>query len=281
MNKHLFVLLPFLAACTGTGSVAFTTYGEDFIEKGIPAKTADGDGVEDGWTITFSKFLVSIGEVQVASHEGEVVGRMETAKLFDLKQPGPVPVVKFDELPAEEYTRVSFAITPVRTATEAATASTDDLTMMRTAKYSVYVEGAAVKGAETKIFKWGFPVDTLYEECDSDFGMGVTVPDGGVLTAQLTIHGDHLFFDDLASNDAAMRFDAIAAADVAAAGGAPDGEVTLEELAAVDLTDLPANQYGTGGAGHVRTLKDFVTAQVRSLGHFRGEGECRPTARVQ
>lgn len=281
MTKRLLILVPFLAACTGSGSVAFTTYGEDFIEKEIPAKPDDPDGVEDGWTITFSKFLVSIGEITVADHEGEAVARQTTAKLFDLKKPGPVPVERFENLPAEEFTRVSFAISPVRTATEAATASAEDLVLMRNGKYSVYVEGEAVKGAEKKTFKWGFPVDTVYEECTSDFGKGVTVPDGGELTAQLTMHGDHLFFDDLQSEDAVMRFDAIAAADVGEAGGAPDGEVTLEELAKIDLTELPANQYGTGGAGHVRTLKDFITAQVRSIGHFRGEGECLPKARTQ
>src|SRR5690606_20444474 len=115
----------------------------------------------------------------------------ETARLFDLKKPGPVPVLRFEDLPAEAFSNVGFAITPVRTATEAATASSDDLQMMRTGKYSVYVEGEAVKGSEKKTFKWGFPVDTVYEACRSDYGQGVTVPDGGEVTVEITIHGDH------------------------------------------------------------------------------------------
>jgi hypothetical protein len=95
---------------------------------------------------------------------------------------------------------------------------------------------------------------------------------------QLTIHGDHLFFDDLQSPEAKMRFDAMAAADNLGIAGA-DGQVTLEELAAVDLTELPPDQYGTGGVGNVRNLRDFVTALVRTVGHFRGEGECSPQSR--
>ena len=72
--------------------------------------------------------------------------------------------------------------------------------------------------------------------------------------------------------------DAIAAADKAGILGA-DGQVTLEELALVDLTELPPEQYGTGGASNVRTLRDFVTALVRTVGHYRGEGECAPRVR--
>ena len=126
---------------------------------------------------------------------------------------------------------------------------------------------------------WGFPINTLYEKCEHpDLGEGVTVPNGGEETVQLTIHGDHLFFDDLQSPDAKMRFDAIAAADKAGILGA-DGQVTLEELALVDLTELPPEQYGTGGASNVRTLRDFVTALVRTVGHYRGEGECSPRVR--
>jgi hypothetical protein len=47
----------------------------------------------------------------------------------------------------------------------------------------------------------------------------------------------------------------------------------------VQLTTLPIDQYGTGTVGNVKTLNDFVTALVRTLGHFRGEGECVTASR--
>ncbi len=267
-----------LAACgEGTGTVTFTTYGEDYIEKEIPAAVGDEAGFVDGWAVRYSKFLVMLGEVTVESHD-EVGATQGQSKVYDVHKPGPVVVETFTDLPAREWDHVSYAIAPWPDAV-AGNADAADVERMKSEGYSVYVEGTATKGAVTKRFQWGFATDTLYAHCESpDLGAGVTVPEGGDETVQLTIHGDHLFFDDLQSPDAKMRFDALAAADQLGIAG-PDGEVTLEELAAVDLTELPQGQYGTGGVGNVRNLRDFVTALVRTVGHFRGEGECSPQAR--
>lgn len=262
-----------LAACgEGTGTVTFTTYGEDFIEREIPASA-----FEDGWTVRYSKFLVMLGEVTVETH-GEVAATQATAKVFDVHRQGPVVVETFRDLPAKEWDHVSYAIAPWPHA-EGVNADAADVARMKSEGSSVYVEGTATKGSVTKRFAWGFPTDTLYTHCESpDLGAGVTVPKDGLETVQLTLHGDHLFFDDLQSPEAKMRFDAMAAADQLGTAG-PDGQVSLEELAAVDLTELPAGQYGTGGVGNVRNLRDFVTALVRTVGHFRGEGECSPQSR--
>ena len=263
-----------LVACSsGQGNVTFTAYGEDFIEKEIPAAA-----FEDGWSVRYDKFLVKLGELKVANREGEVAAEQAPAKVYDVHRPGPVNVASFTDLASEEWDAVSYAIAPAADAT-AGNADAEDVTRMNTQGWSVYVEGTATKGTVTKRFRWGFPTNTLYERCQNeDIGTGVTVPKGGTETVQLTLHGDHLFFDDLQSPEAKMRFDAIAAADSIGIVG-PDGEVTLEELGTVDLTSLPANQYGTGGAGSVRTLRDFVTALVRTVGHYRGEGECSPRVR--
>lgn len=267
-----------LVACSdGTGNVTFTTYGEDFIEKQIPPAVGDEAGFTDGWTVRFDKFLVVLSEVTVETHD-EVAAKQTQARVFDVHKPGPVVVESFKDLPAQKWDHISFAMAPVADAV-AGNADAADVTLMKTEGYSVYVAGQATKDRETKRFNWGFTTNTLYEHCESpELGAGVTVPKDGEETVQLTIHGDHLFFDDLQSPDAKMRFDAIAQADRLGIAG-PDGEVTLEELAAVDLTELPIDQYGTGGAANVRNLRDFVTALVRTAGHFRGEGECEPRSR--
>jgi hypothetical protein len=221
---------------------------------------------------------VKLSEVKVANRDGETAAEQVPARVYDVRRPGPVEVVTFNDLPAEDWEEVSYAIAPATDAT-AGNADAADVERMNAQGWSVYVEGSATKGTVTKTFRWGFSTNTLYERCtEEDLGDGVTVPKGGKETVQLTIHGDHLFFDDLQSPDAKMRFDAIAAADSTGIVG-PDGEVTLEELGLVDLTTLPANQYGTGGAGSVRTLRDFVTSLVRTAGHYRGEGECSPRVR--
>ncbi|MFP2906230.1 hypothetical protein ACLESD_14420 [Pyxidicoccus sp. 3LFB2] len=270
-----------LAACggggDGKGTVTFTTYGEDYIEKEIPAASAGQAGFVDGWTVKYGKFLVMLGEVKVSTRD-ETAAQQSQSKVYDLHKPGPVVVETFTDLPAKEWDQVSYAIAPWQDAV-AGNADAQDVALMKTEGYSVYVEGTATKGSVTKRFAWGFPTNTLYERCESpDRGAGVTVPDGGEESVELTMHGDHLFFDDLQSPTAKMRFDALAAADKLGIAGA-DGEILLEELEAVDLTELPSGQYGTGGVGNVRNLRDFVTALVRTVGHFRGEGECSPRSR--
>jgi len=269
-----FVVLAALAAgCGSPGTVDFTTWGEEFIEEKIPADFEDW-AQGDGWEVTFSKFLVTIGEIRAANGSDKVAVQLDTAKVFDMHAKGPHNIESYANLPPEELTNVSYAIAPASNAV-AGNATAADLELLKTNGYSVYIEGTAKQGAVTKTFKWGFNTNTQYNDCEHpDLGKGITVPSGGAVEAQLTIHGDHLFYDDLQSPDAKMRFKAIADADKDS-----NGEVTMDELAAVDLTTLPVDQYGTGDAGSVRNLKDFVTALARTIGHYRGEGECSPKAR--
>lgn len=269
--KQLFALTlaAAVAACGSPGSLTFTTYGEDFIETGIPAEE-----FEDGWAVTFSKFLVTIGEIKVEAQDGTVGASLPQAKLWDVTKPGPVVIAEAKDVPDRDYPRVSYAISPDAEA-KAGNASASDVELMKAGKFSVYVEGLAKKDDVEKSFKWGFNSNTLLEDCTPEEGKpGLTVPSGGEVKVEFTIHGDHLFLDDLQAADSDLRFDAIAAADAN-----EDGEVTLEELAQVDLTTLDANTYGTGSVADVNNLRQFIAAQVRSLGHYRGEGECSPRAR--
>lgn len=266
-------------ACTGSGTVTFTTYGEDYIEKALPAAQGTTAGFVDGWELTYEKFLVVIREIEVSDADGKSLAKQANPKLFDVHKAGPVDIEKFENLPAEKLPTVTYAIAPP-TDLVPGNATADDVTLMKSKGYSVLLKGSAKKGAVTKSFEWGFTTNTQYLACRSEeLGEGVTVPSGGNEAVQLTIHGDHPFFDDLQSPEAKLRFEAIANADKGLAGLPGDGVITLEELAAVDLTTLPTSQYGTGGASSVRNLKEFVTALIRTIGHYRGEGECSPKVR--
>lgn len=267
----------------GKGAVTFTTWGEDFIEKEIPAKDASGEViVEDGWTIRYGKFLVVISDVAVAEPDKEPVAKMAAPKLYDMHAPGQKPVTTFADLPGKPYTHVSYAIAPATAATELGGGATEaDKQLMVGSGYSVYVEGTLTKGSTTKSFAWGFATNTLYDRCEGEVSGkktdGVVVTNGGTDAVELTIHGDHLFYDDLQSPEAKLRVDPIANAD---ADG--DGKITLEELSAVDLADpqkITTGTYGTGSASHVNDLRAFVEALSRTVGHFRGEGECLARAR--
>lgn len=260
------------AACGGTagsGTLDITTWGEDYIEQGIPATE-----FADGWSCHYDKFLIALGPLTIAEHGGDTGGTMSEQKVFDMTLSGPHPVTTFPAIGARHWDEVSIAVSP---AGAAATVGNDlagaDLQMMQSGGYSLYVEGTLSKQSEQKTFAWGFTTDTLYQECqkaEAEGGeLGVIVPDGGSATVQFTIHGDHLFYDDLASPSAVLRGQAIADAD-----SDSDGAVTLDELDGVDLAAIGEGTYGTGGAAGVYTLGDFLAALTRTVVHFQGEGHC-------
>ena len=267
----------------GKGSVTFTTWGEDFIEKEIPPKDASGEViVEDGWTIRYTKFLLVLSDVSVGEPDKEPAAKMTTPQLYDMHAPGPKPVIAFSDLPGKAYTHVSYAVAPATASVELGSGATDaDKQLMIQNGYSVFVEGTVTKDATTKSFAWGFTTNTVYDRCEGEVSgkmtEGVVVTNGGNDAVELTIHGDHFFYDDLQSPDAKVRVDVIANADADA-----DGKITLDELGAVQLADsqkIPTGLYGTGSASNVNDLRAFVEALSRTLGHFRGEGECLARAR--
>ncbi|MDI1478460.1 hypothetical protein [Polyangium sp. y55x31] len=276
---HLCLAAALLAGCgadetAGTGDVVFTTWGEGYIEEEIPASA-----FEDGWAIKFSKFLVVLGGVRIADDSGAPGFEVTKTKLVDHVAPGVKPLATFANLEPKPWTKVSFEIRPAGGDTELGDGATAaDLDAMKQGKYAIWAEGEATQGAVKKTFRWGFGVPTAYTDCrgekDGRETVGVLVTNGGTDNVEITIHGDHLFYDDLQSPNAKLRFNAFASADTD-----NDGEVTLAELAAKKLVDIdPADgAYGTGAAGDVNDLGAFVTDLSRTVGHFRGEGECLAT----
>jgi hypothetical protein len=254
----------------GSGTVTFTSWGEEYIEVEIPS----GE-FEDGFSASFDKFLVLVGDISVADSEGTVVASDSRFFLLDHKEAGVKEVVKFEGLEAGAYTVVSYqtspaardAITLVGGVTEA------DADMMAEMGYHVYVEGTLTGPTGSKAFQWGFGVPTLLDDCEGErdgvLTPGAVVTEGGDDVIELTIHGDHFFYDDLQAADAVLRGQALFDADAD-----DDGTLTRAELAAVPLVSLPADQYGTGGVDGVNDLDAFVEFLSRTVGHFRGEGEC-------
>lgn len=269
--KRLILFASLSSACGGSGDLMVTTYGEDFIEQEIPAAAGpDEEGLVDGYTVRYTKFLVALSDIRVANHDGEIAGEEAAQRIWDLTKPGPHAVTRFTDIPADHWNHVSARVLPADGAA-GGNAQEADVTLMNAEGWSVRAEGTASNGRETYSFAWGFSTSTLYDACvDADEREGIDVPTGGSETMQLTVHGDHLFYDDLQSEAPSLRFAPFAAADTDG-----DRDVTLAELAAVDLTALPADQYGTGGDPSVNDLAAFVEALTRTLVHFQGEGHCQ------
>jgi len=268
--KVCVVLCAFSACGPGKGTEKFTTWGEEFIEQGIP-----DTAFVDGWSVHYDKFLVVFAGIKVADAKGNAGAMLTGSRLVDNTKPGRKDLVTFSDLDAQAWDRVSYQIRPAADGAELVSATEDDRTVMKNGGFSLYVAGAATKGFVTKTFHWGFVTATQYNDCTqaAESGTpieGVVVTVGGTDTSELTTHGDHLYYDRLkASPDPAietsLRFDEKAAAD---SNG--DNEITLDEL---DAAPIDVTKYDPSGFD-APTLGAFMKSLARTVGHFRGEGEC-------
>jgi hypothetical protein len=232
------------------GAVEVRIWGEDFIEDGIPA-----DVFVDGWTVSFSRFLVAVDGI--ATPEAEDPRRY----LFDISAPTDGEGTTIAELPsASGSTELAYRIGPGPAADGGN--ATADAGMMADNGYAIYVEGTATKDAQNISFAWGFAAETSYHECE----VAEDVPAGGVIPTLVTIHADHLFYDDLEAPEPDVTFDLVASADADM-----NATVTAEELAVVSILGEATYQVGSRD---IDNLWDFIEAQSQTVGHIDGEGHC-------
>jgi hypothetical protein len=260
--QRLLLLASLLSACNvGGATLAVRVYGEEFIEAGIPAEV-----FSDGWAVGFDKFLITVGEIEAAKAGDDPESLEPGFLVFDLTRGsgGGGHVAARGTVPYGLYDETRFLVAPAADA-EAGNASEADLKVMRDGGFSVYVAGRATKADVTMNFAWGFATRTRYTACESS----AEVRAGLAGQVELTIHGDHLFYDDLFSETPKVTFDLIADAD---ADG--DGTVTQAELTAVDLRPLANYQVGST---EIVDLWHFIEHLTSTLGHINGEGHCEAT----
>jgi hypothetical protein len=266
--QHFVLLAGFsaLAACSedaadaqnADGTLTVSVWGEEYIEEGLPT-----DVFSDGWSLKYDEFLVSLGRVRVVP-TGETAGfEAASFKVYDLARPsgGQGQAVGVGAMPGAEGTETAYEIAPSAEATAADGTAPWQLDRMKAGGFSLFVAGTATKGEVTKHFAWGFATATQYHECES-----TAVIDGNAGETQLTIHGDHLLYDDLFSSEPNVAFDLIAAAD-----SDGDGEVTRAELEATDLSTQARYQVGSEEISDLWHFVEFLTGTV---GHIDGEGHC-------
>lgn len=242
-----------LAACSeeDNGTLDVRIYGEEFIEEGIPA-----DVFIDGWAVDFSKFVIVVDEVGADGVEDPA------RRAFDLSAASGGEGHELGSLEvAEGAHHLAYRVGPGAAAT-GGNAATADAAALGAMNGSVWVEGTATKDTQTISFGWTFDTETTYSECE----VVANVPADGNATTTITIHADHLFYDDLESPEPNVAFDLVAASD---ADG--DGIVTTAELQARDITTEARYQVGSRD---VTNLWDFISAQTATLGHIDGEGHC-------
>ena len=239
----------------GEATLRITAYGEEFIEDRIPEEV-----FVDGWSVDFDRFLVAIGEIQAdgAPLEGTFVVDLTSPSMGQGHELGEL------RLAAGDHPRIDYRIAPIARSVVATpiAATEDDVAQLVDVGASLWVEGRAAKDDRTVAFAWAFSTDTRYVDCET----AAPLVDGDEAEGQITIHADHLLYDDLDSEDPNVAFDLVASAD---ANG--DDQVTAQELQAVDITTEARYQVGSRD---VTDLWSFIEVQTRTVGHIDGEGHC-------
>ena len=238
------------------GTLIVEVWGEDLIENGL-----DSDETEDGWSVEFDKFLINLGSISVAEGEDEPAVTIKKTAIWDLVKEGPHQI-KTSEAKTGRYDHTAYTISPANDDSVAGNAKDSDVELMKSGGYAVYAKGEASKGDKKVTFSWGFEETRKYKPCHSTADLKANKKE----TVQITIHGDHLFYDSAVSSDPDLRFE-----DIALADADDDGEVTAEELAAYEIT--PLEHYGVGSLD-IDNLWDYISHMTGTLGHIDGEGHC-------
>jgi hypothetical protein len=316
MRTKLASWLWIVAACTdsaaGSGELSVALEAEDTIADGIAAGD-DVEDVRDGWSVSYGKYVVTVGDVQL-SYASERSERAEAPELFavDLKKV-PEAGLQLWQLEGLRPGRWEFgwAMLPAADGVERDESVTeDDFARLRDDGLTHLIEGRLDKSdgrscPPGKLARPGadataagenergescyenptieFTLDAVaavaYSLCEIDGVSGVSVPSGGSQAVALTIHGDHLFFNGFPSGSEggiSRLAQWFADADLNV-----DGAITREELDSIPLSDLAEvdERFQLGGSplelDSAASTWTYVRAQLQTQGHLQGEGECQ------
>lgn len=293
---------------TGKGSLSVLVEPEDTIIEGIEAGSSD-ESIQDGWSAAFDRFIVTIGEIDVhLSTDESVDAEAEEAYAVDLTRIGEsgLELWKLDGLQEGRWELHYATPGAVHGALRHESVSEADFEEMVDADFTYLIDGtlskadgqscppASLASAGTREpngntsggndcydapqvrFNFGATAETLFGPCELDEVPGFAITANQTESIALTIHGDHLFFNGFpeGSESGTVRL----AQWLADCDLDLDGTVTRAELEAItpaELPELDPERYQLGGSPiELETMYDYAIAQLKTQGHFRGEGEC-------
>ncbi len=283
---------PALVACgddasSGGGTLVVRVSGEEAAKQGYPMQR-DGQTYEfvDGWTLVFDRYVVSFGDIEVATQDGSVGSDAGLRYVVDLKLGDPA-VETIEALEARRWDAIGFSVLSADAdSVVVGQVRDEDLARMRDEGLTYLVEGVATHPEKGEL-RFSLPMvnPTRNRNCTNgvDGTDGVVVRESATTEAEITFHVEHLFWDTLGAEQARLRFDPIWGADRDG-----DGVVVLDDLAAQRLADLrdPSGEplLDEQGAPLVydpgsiplpdKNLREFVLATTASQAHLNGTGLC-------
>jgi hypothetical protein len=297
------------ATVTGNSALSVLLEPEGTITDGIEAGD-EVDKIRDGWTVEFSRYIVAVGDVdlalstdQTATAEAADVFVIDIKKLpaageplwsfdglaegnwdFNYSTPGAgdgstkhesVSQEDYDTMVANDWTYLingSITADAGQSCPPASLATPGD----KTSNGNTGKGGEPCYDAPTVSFEFGVNAETVFGPCEIDGVAGAALTNGQTKTVAATIHGDHIFFNGFPEGDegGVLRL----AQWIADCDLNLDGTVTNEELTQITPSDLSEldDRYQLGGSPitPLTNMYEFVQGQLKTQGHYQGEGEC-------
>ncbi|MEN9581390.1 MAG: hypothetical protein RJA70_4399 [Pseudomonadota bacterium] len=293
-------------AASGTLTVLLDS--EYVIVAGL--KPGDGaENIQDGWAVSFDKFIATIGDIDVQRSTDDSV-EAEAAEVFvvDMTQV-PASGLALWTLEGLPEGRWEFNFSTPGAAdgsTRHASVEKKDYDAMVAGDLTYLIDGELTKtdgqscppaalaapgetkpngntsgdndcyDADTIRFTFGAKAETSFGPCEIDGVPGFAIAAGEEQTVASTLHGDHLFFNGFpegAEGGVKRLAQWLADCDLNL-----DGTVTEAELKKVAPAQLPEidERYQLGGSPitPLTNMHVYVTSQLKTQGHFQGEGEC-------
>ena len=291
------------------GDLTVVLEAEETITGGIEAGMT-GEAIQDGWDVGFEDYVVVIGGIHINLSTDSTVtaedARFFAVDLVDVPAAGlplwsldglrtgrwefnyaisgastgasrheSVPTALFEEMMAQDWT---YLIVGTMTHPSGQSCPPSSLVMAGAAapNGNTNAGGDACYDNGSITFRFGIQAATRFGPCEIDGVPGFAITEGSGTSVAATIHGDHVFFNGFPESDegGVMRL----AQWLADCDLNLDGEVTRQELEMIAPGDLPEIdarfQLGGSPITPLAHMWDYVTAQVKTQGHFQGEGEC-------
>lgn len=302
-----------LAACgnddaSGSGTLTVVLEPEDVI-GGLQAGE-DVENIRDGWNVDFDKYIITVGDIDLRfSTDASLEREADDVFVVDLTQvPATgMPLWTLEGLRAGRWEFNYSTPGAAHGATRHESVSQSDFDEIVTNDWTYLLDGVLTKvdgrscppsslatppdGATpagtnaggdacyenpTIRFVFGAPAETRFGPCEVDGVPGFAIAAGGTQTVAISIHGDHPFFNGFPEGDegGVLRL----AQWLADCDLDLDGTVTREELEAVAPSALSEidERYQLGGSPitPLNNMYELLSAQLKTQGHFQGEGEC-------
>lgn len=263
------------------GSLSVLLEAEDTITEGLRAGDGDED-IVDGYNVTFEKYFVSIGNVDMSQQNdanpesSSVVAIADFTSLPEAQE----ELFEFTGIATGQYVNFAFETpTELGEATNFNDVPEEDFNAMVEKEWSYIIEGTISPEDDpqsVKRFLIEADVPAVYFACEFEGEQGVNVQSSS--SVELTLHGDHIFFNGFPEEETEVVRLAQWLWDIPDDG---DELLTKDDFMEATNTEelFPSSQYTlTGGPiEEINNAWDFIRAQLATQGHINGEGECEWT----